>query len=461
MHHATLPGLGQLCLVVAILALTSFTACKKAGTDTKGTDSKGEATATTSADRQKEDIRQAGYPVTLDELQAWYPAVPAEANAALAFNNAFAALVKPPTAGLSAGPRSSRLTADVKQSMTAVLAQNKTARESLHRAALLKQSRYPVDLRTGVTVTMPHLQSIKAAAQVLGMEAAVVTDNNRADVAAASIQTELALARSLEAEPVLLSHLLRVAVLISSAGHLERVMNQGKLADAPLATLQAALRAAAPVDGLTRAFAGERCMALPLFDLSPQEAMRLMAGAAGEVAPSDVEPVMSKLWAKNKERDRAFYLEATEALITGSKQPYPQALEAGRKLQERVDALAAEPAEQTMLLSRSMLGAVTSVPQKTAVCLARLRCAEAALGVERYRLAHGGELPASLAALTPALLPAVPADPFDGQPLRFKRLAKGFVVYSVGTDQQDGGGLEKPPRSSENTPHDIPFIVER
>ncbi len=38
------------------------------------------------------------------------------------------------------------------------------------------------------------------------------------------------------------------------------------------------------------------------------------------------------------------------------------------------------------------------------------------------------------------LLREVPADPFDGKPLRCKRTADGLMVYSVGPDGEDNGG---------------------
>jgi hypothetical protein len=34
----------------------------------------------------------------------------------------------------------------------------------------------------------------------------------------------------------------------------------------------------------------------------------------------------------------------------------------------------------------------------------------------------------------------VPADPWDGRPLRYRRLPDGAVVYSVGADGVDNGG---------------------
>jgi hypothetical protein len=70
---------------------------------------------------------------------------------------------------------------------------------------------------------------------------------------------------------------------------------------------------------------------------------------------------------------------------------------------------------------------------------ARLQCAIAAISAERYRLRHG-HWPDSLAALVPEFLPAVAVDPFDGQPLRYKRLSDGVVIYTVGPDLTDNGG---------------------
>jgi hypothetical protein len=71
--------------------------------------------------------------------------------------------------------------------------------------------------------------------------------------------------------------------------------------------------------------------------------------------------------------------------------------------------------------------------------VALLRCLAVLLALERYRQERG-TWPANLEELTPKLLKAVPLDPYDGKPLRFKKLADGAVVYSVGPDCIDNGG---------------------
>lgn len=69
-----------------------------------------------------------------------------------------------------------------------------------------------------------------------------------------------------------------------------------------------------------------------------------------------------------------------------------------------------------------------------------------AIALKRYDLKHGN-YPLSLGALVPEILPAVPRDPVDGRPLRYRQNADGtFLLYSVGPNGRDDGGnpaLEK------------------
>ena len=72
---------------------------------------------------------------------------------------------------------------------------------------------------------------------------------------------------------------------------------------------------------------------------------------------------------------------------------------------------------------------------------AKIACARVGLALERYRAAMG-DYPGALAALAPEFLPAVPADIFNGQPLHYRRVPGGVVVYSVGPNLRDDGGVE-------------------
>ena len=68
--------------------------------------------------------------------------------------------------------------------------------------------------------------------------------------------------------------------------------------------------------------------------------------------------------------------------------------------------------------------------------LARLSVALAALKAEK------GAFPEKLSQLSPAYIRAVPQDSFTNKPLIYKRVGKGYVLYSVGPNMTDDGGQE-------------------
>ena len=91
---------------------------------------------------------------------------------------------------------------------------------------------------------------------------------------------------------------------------------------------------------------------------------------------------------------------------------------------------------------------------------ARLVALKTALAIERFRLANNNALPATLDALVPNYCSAAPLDPFDEQPLRYKKLPRGYVVYSIGADGIDNAGAERTnPKNMSD--YDLTITVER
>ena len=92
----------------------------------------------------------------------------------------------------------------------------------------------------------------------------------------------------------------------------------------------------------------------------------------------------------------------------------------------------------------------------------KLRCAETAIAVQRYQLQHGS-LPEDLESLVPEFMEAVPADPFDGQSLRYIQHDEGgFTVYSIGEDQIDNGGISEEHMNANGIhggSHDLTFTI--
>jgi hypothetical protein len=75
----------------------------------------------------------------------------------------------------------------------------------------------------------------------------------------------------------------------------------------------------------------------------------------------------------------------------------------------------------------------------------------AAIGLKRYQLRYGKSAPA-LTALVPEFLPQIPRDYMDGSPLKFRLNPDGsYLLYSVGLDGQDNGGLGEPSSAKSQT----------
>jgi hypothetical protein len=91
--------------------------------------------------------------------------------------------------------------------------------------------------------------------------------------------------------------------------------------------------------------------------------------------------------------------------------------------------------------ARLLLPALDGFAKRTAYTQNSVVSARVAIGLERYRLAHG-EYPESLDALTPQFFDKLPHDVINGQPLHYRRTSDGqFVLYSVGWNETDDGGV--------------------
>ena len=74
------------------------------------------------------------------------------------------------------------------------------------------------------------------------------------------------------------------------------------------------------------------------------------------------------------------------------------------------------------------------------------RAAAIQLAIRLFRMDHGGEYPRSLHDLVPEYLPSVPLDPMaaDDRPMGYRPDLAPPIVYSVGENGKDDGGMGKP-----------------
>src|SRR5688572_4145873 len=164
--------------------------------------------------RRLQAISARGEPVSLAELDRFYKAVPEGSNAALLWLGGVAALT--PELADMAGEirlkRGARLPEDQLHVAMEALKANTNALALFRRAANLAQSRYPISLNQMTFPSMQHLMDVKNAAQILGIEAAVAIETSNPQAAADAILCSFAAGRSLAAEPMVISQLVRYAI---------------------------------------------------------------------------------------------------------------------------------------------------------------------------------------------------------------------------------------------------------
>ncbi len=360
-------------------------------------------------------------------------------------------------------PRGQSLTDEQKQLLGDYVAMNGDALAKEAEAIRLPNSRYPIDFSPGFNTLLPHLGQIKKLALISGYKALLATNSDQLMEADALVANILGIARTLDKEPALISQLVRFALDNIAVATLERRLNAGNLNEAELTNLSSALARQENNNLITKALAGERAMAIPYFRMSWAEINKLSESdekdnnlLTGPPLPGP-QPMLFRVTGFF-ERDLLYYLQTMETNIAFASLQPPQSLMV-TNFQNRMYQ---ELKRKYCILSALLLPALGNAVVREANELAYLRTAQTALAVEHFRLTHG-QLPENLNELVPQFLSTVPIDPFDGQPLRYHRLAKGYVVYSIGRDGHDDGGREKPAdwKFSDKTSYDITFTVGR
>jgi hypothetical protein len=425
-------------------------------------------------DAKLQAIRAAGLPTSGAELNAYYPAVPDNENAALVMTQAFALMQNYPddrsngVANFKIPPRRQSLAAEQKQLLSGYVEMNSAALDKMREAIELPESRYPVDYTPGPGTFLLHLGKLKRLAIIVSYKSFLASESDDTTNAVAEIKNMVAMAQTLDQEPDMIAQLVRIALIAIAENSLVHCLNVNSLNESELAGLASAFSQAEKTNLMRQALLGELAINTPVFQLvgsRSKSAVELVEGAQ-QVGGFSTHALDSWLIHEPRlfrgigfwDRDLLYYLNVMETNIALDSFAPPQNLAAAdnfKKAEKEVE-------QNHYYLSKLFVKGLSSIVTKEVNNYAYLRTSITAIAVERFRLAHG-RLPENLNELVPQFLSTVPVDPFDGQPLRYHHLTKGYVIYSVGQDGHDDGGREKTAdwKSSDKTTYDITFTVER
>jgi hypothetical protein len=326
-----------------------------------------------------------------------------------------------------------QLDQDMVAGLRTSLAQVEPARAEARKLIGMTRGRFPLEWADDIFMTTFQSQDARSAANLLGYEAALAAQDGNADAAVDVVRALVGSARSIGDEPTLVSTLSRLACDAHAVAALERALAQGEPSLWHLEAVQALLEKEATEPLFVQGVRGERAgLHKMLLSLRHGDTtLSRLAGATGAVEKKVMDLASPTL----ARRSHAHMLRLLNEYVEASQLPPEKQPAVMKGLERKVIQAKIEYDVVTALV----MPAIIKVSEANRRGVGNLRCALVAVALERYRRDHG-RWPDTLDALVPQYVAAVPADPQDGKPLRFKRRPDGVVVYWIGHDGADDGG---------------------
>jgi hypothetical protein len=286
---------------------------------------------------------------------------------------------------------------------------------------------------------LTNQQTSRSVASLLRKDALLRADKGDISGAVRTSRSILGVARSLGDEVFAISQLIRFACDAVSLNAFERALSQGEASDAELKAAQADYAKEDEQPSLLYALRGERAL---IFDALDQAATgevdaTQFAASVGAGGGGTVLAVALQFGAFSR-HNQAVALEMMNDAVEIAKRPTYEQNELWVRWADQRRSPGGLAALKDALV-RLVAPAGENVARAYQRSRAWLRAAQVIAACERFRMANG-RWPNDQGELVSAYLPKVLVDPYDGKPLRIKRVAGGLAVYALGEDLKDNGG---------------------
>jgi len=395
-------------------------------------------------DAALEDLRKRGEPVTLDEMT---PDVADDENGALLYERAFKQL--------------GALNAEGKGCLDRLRWKRRppTAEERNEVRALLEKAREPLRLirqavnrpkcwfaRVYGTPFMqrqhPYLKDIQRSAFLLRSSSEALVEERKADAAIAECVTLLKVARAVHNDPAGISFLVEMACCASGLNAVKAVMDR---LEPSAGALRQTVEALGDIEDRSRfvlALRGERCEYLPT--IAKGTGVPEDWGYPSAAHPREQSRVADFMLRPIILADALTYLEIMDTYVGLAQKPWHESKEQWEQQNLHIEQILSTMFRRRPYTRHLLCGSYhLQCARNFDHYVSRKGCAAQAIALRLYRMKHG-QYPEDVAALVPEFLDKLPTDPFSGKDFIYRREGKGFIVYSVGIDRKDDGGVEVP-----------------
>jgi hypothetical protein len=345
---------------------------------------------------------------------------------------------------------------------------------------------FNLDYKKGFDLRIDHLASLKRSAQWLSASVLYNLHQGNTKDACAGAREMIAVIQGETEERLLISQLVRIAISTIGANVTWEILQKPDVADDDLAQLQQDWQSLDFVKSFEQSLIFERAQDLQEFAQTRTSTEKFNNFWRYFYATDALKPDISQFEIPKR---RSLFLRKWDELRWRWFWSYRDELYGLQSLQVVIDAIlitktnnfqAAQSFTGTNLTSlnvkRNSVNAMNGLRdafsgnafnaalRKTTRIKTAQTIIVSAIALKRYQLKHGN-YPADLNSLVPEFISAVPLDPVDGKPLRYKLNSDGtFLLYSVGENGVDDGGnpsLEKGVESSSyywQNPHALDWV---
>jgi hypothetical protein len=313
------------------------------------------------------------------------------------------------------------------------MAECQTAVSEALPLADLPRGRYPITYARLIvdSAEVPQHREAHQLCTLLYFDALLHALDRDPAAALRSCRATLNTARSIGDEPLMVPQMVRTIGVLLACLAAEQTLARSEPSPQDLASLQKLFEDEDGFPRLAVALRGERACMHRRFEYLEKD-----PELAAASAPEEAGQLSELLWGPPRQSEHPRMLELFgRRLEAAERLPLHERAADDRAVEFRLAALSPDE----VAFTRKAFLSLDRVDGAFIMAHARVRCLIACLAADRYRQEHG-QWPAALTDLVPSLLGSVLADPYDGQPLRYGRLADGVRVYSVGPDGIDDGG---------------------
>ena len=282
---------------------------------------------------------------------------------------------------------------------------------------------------------LPELQTTREVGWLFRYEMLYLSNKGDVTEAVRSGRACVCVGRSLYDEPLLISQLVRMAIVLIGLQGVERALSLGESNEAELVALDKLLADEENHETFLVAVRGERAMTYQFF-------ARMSSGAITSESLSREmntveEPLLTRTFISSSwqaRRQQPMMMDVMNRIVENARLPSHEQIAGEKELDSEVKSN-----WLTHRLVARYLPPTSKVAEAARRKTASVATMRGLIAVEGFRM-KDGKWPAKLDDVVPEFLERVPTDPFDGKPIRMAKVADGVIVYSVGVDGVDDGG---------------------